>query len=70
MKRTPVDSSNLDSIGYDTGMRTLKIEFNTGSVYQYFDVPEEVYERLLDSASLGSYFHHYIRNKYMNAKVY
>ncbi|MDU4600208.1 MAG: KTSC domain-containing protein, partial [Clostridium sporogenes] len=32
MQRTPVDSSNLSSVGY--GNSTLEIEFHSGKVYR------------------------------------
>lgn len=39
MKRIPVSSSNLASVGYDETSQTLEIGFLHGGVYQYFDVP-------------------------------
>ncbi len=44
MDRTPVSSSNLASVGYDSESMVLEIEFLNGSVYQYFDAPENEYE--------------------------
>lgn len=56
MKRQSVDSSNLASVGYDAAKEILEIEFNHGGVYQYFDVPESVYNELMDADSHGRYF--------------
>jgi hypothetical protein len=56
MLRTPVNSSNLVSIGYDAERKVLEIEFNTGSVYQYNGVPESVYRGLMSASSHGQYF--------------
>ena len=39
MNRTPVNSSNVSSVGYDPTSLTLEVEFHGGAVYQYFDVP-------------------------------
>jgi len=39
MKRQPVESSNLASVGYDAARQILEIEFNHGGIYQYYDVP-------------------------------
>lgn len=55
MQREPVDSSNIDSIGYDAGERILEVEFRNGGVYRYLDVPEEIYTALNESASVGSF---------------
>lgn len=56
MNRQSVESSNLASIGYDAENEILEIEFNHGGVYQYFDVPENVYEELMNADSHGQYF--------------
>jgi hypothetical protein len=69
MKRQSVDSSNLASVGYDEENETLEIEFNHGGVYQYFDVPKEEYEALMNASSLGSYFFHNIRDGYEYSKI-
>lgn len=61
MERTYVTSSNIASIGYDADQMILEVEFNYGSVYQYFDVPESVYEGLMAADSHGKYFDTYVK---------
>ena len=61
MNRTPVSSSNLASVGYDAGTRTLEIEFLGGSIYQYSGVPEAVYRGLMTASSHGSYFDAHVK---------
>lgn len=61
MKRVPVQSSNIASVGYDPASSTLEIEFHSGGVYQYSGVSSEVYEGLMNASSKGSYFHHNIK---------
>jgi hypothetical protein len=56
MNRTAVSSSNLASVGYDAAQRILEIEFLTGSIYQYFNVPQSVYAGLMAAESHGRYF--------------
>ena len=56
MKREPVQSSNLKSVGYDVDTQILEIEFHDGRIYQYSDVPEYEYERLMTARSHGKYF--------------
>ena len=41
MLREPVDSSVIASMGYAADRQILEIEFRTGDVYRYFDVPVE-----------------------------
>jgi hypothetical protein len=69
MKRETASSSNLRSIGYDISTQTLEIEFNSGGVYQYFHVPENVYTGLMDASSHGRYFNHFIRDEYPTRRV-
>jgi hypothetical protein len=47
----------------------LEVEFNHGGIYQYFDVPENVYEELMNADSHGVYFSENIRNVYKYQKV-
>ncbi|WP_101294553.1 KTSC domain-containing protein [Halegenticoccus soli] len=62
--RTPVESSSLKSVGYDPDDETLEIEFHSGGVYRYRDVPRRVYQELLSASSHGSYFHEHVRGQY------
>lgn len=58
-----VGSSNLSGAGYDSETKELRIEFaKSGAVYAYFDVPDTVYQGLLDAPSAGEYFDGFIRN--------
>ena len=68
MKRIPVRSSNLISVGYDSDLMILEIEFENG-VYQYMDVPEDIYDGLMNTSSKGNYFHKHIKSKYHYRQV-
>lgn len=69
MNRTPVTSSNILSIGYDQQSATLEVEFTSGDVYRYFDVPEPLYRHFLDSSSHGQFLNDNIRYSYRYQKV-
>jgi hypothetical protein len=69
MNRTPVSSSNVASIGYDPSTLTLEVEFTNGSIYQYFDVPEMVYQEFMRAGSKGQFLHTNIKNNYRYTKV-
>jgi hypothetical protein len=69
MKRQQVESSNLASIGYDAENEILEVQFNHGGVYQYFDVPENVYEELMNADSHGRYFVANIKDDYEYQKI-
>lgn len=64
MKRQSVESSNLASVGYDEAKQILEIEFNHGAIYQYHDVPSDVFDELMDAESHGRYFVHNIKDDY------
>jgi hypothetical protein len=62
-------STVISSIHYDDVMATLKIIFVSGKVYDYKDVPKEVYDALKSSGSKGVYFNQHIKDKYQFEKV-
>ncbi|GAF93205.1 unnamed protein product [marine sediment metagenome] len=64
MKRRRVDSTNITSIGYDERTKILEIEFNSGSTYQYNNVPVSEYIKLINADSVGKHFHQNIKNNY------
>lgn len=55
MKLEPVESSMIQSAGYDEESYTLEVVFNSGKTYRYFEVPKIVYLELMESDSKGSY---------------
>ena len=69
MERQPVTSSNLAEVGYDPELETLEVQFRHGSVYQYFNVPAFMYERLMSADSLGRFFNAEIKGHYPEAKI-
>lgn len=69
MNRTSVVSSDIKSTGYDFTMRILEIEFNSGGIYQYFNVPESIYGGFMSASSHGKYFHEFIKDQYSNKRV-
>lgn len=68
IKRIQVASSNIASVGYDKVSQVMEIEFHHGAIYQYFEVPEKVYEELLSSAAIGSFFMNEIKSKFEHQK--
>ncbi|MEW6081858.1 MAG: KTSC domain-containing protein [Bacillota bacterium] len=69
MNRTPVTSSSVASIGYDSNTMTLEVEFTSGSIYQYYDVPENVYQEFMRASSKGQFLHANIRHNYRYTKL-
>ena len=69
MDRQSVESSNLAEVGYDSDLETLEVQFKSGGIYQYFNVPAFMYERLMSADSLGRFFNAEIKGHYPEAKV-
>jgi hypothetical protein len=77
MKLVTVKSSNIAQVGYDEAvgislnqepMSVLRVVFANGLVYDYYRVPKEVYEELLEADSAGIYFHKNIKKRYVFEK--
>lgn len=64
MKREPSESSNIASVGYDRDTKTLEVEFRSGKVYRYADVPHAVFEEFRVGGYRGGHFHKNIRSLY------
>lgn len=64
-----VISSNVDIVGYDPETSILSLEFKDGGVYNYFDVPINVFRNLKRAASKGKFCHRRIYPFYDYEKV-
>lgn len=64
MVRVAVESSTMVSVGYEKKGRILEIEFRSGAVYEYLDVPAVVHKELMEAESKGRYFNAEIRDTY------
>ncbi|MFC7044661.1 KTSC domain-containing protein [Halobacteriaceae archaeon GCM10025711] len=69
MKRTPVSSSIIESVGYDPDSQVLEIEFKEGGVYRYTGVPESVYNGLMSVDSHGTYHAEHVKHSYPFERV-
>jgi hypothetical protein len=67
--RDHVESSSLQSVGYDAENETLEIEFRNGRVYQFYEVPGHVYEDLMAAGSHGKYFAQNIKNRFRYSRL-
>lgn len=64
MDWTPLDSSNLNAMRYDTESKLLQVRFNSGRTYAYKDVPQDVADGLASAGSPGRYFNSSIKNTF------
>ncbi len=68
MRREKVNSSSLESVGFDAATNELEIAFRAGGVYRYA-VPRRIYRELMQASSLGAFFARRIRHAYPGWKV-
>jgi lysyl-tRNA synthetase class 2 len=57
-------SAVIKSFDYDPQKKILRVEFASGSVYKYHDIPESLYKELQNAPSKGQYFNAQIRDKF------
>jgi hypothetical protein len=69
LERTPVVSSDLASVGYDAKSKILEIEFHSGGLYRYFEVPKDVFDQLLAAESKGRFFAAHIREHFRFERI-
>ena len=69
LKRLPVQSRILRSIGYDENTKILELEFQTGVIYHYLRVPQKIYRNLVKSDEIYKYFSEKIRPQYQAKRV-
>lgn len=69
VKRDQVSSSNIVSVGYDASSETLEIEFLGGSVYQYYNVPQSIFDAFKSAPSAGKFFAYQIKNAFPYSRV-
>lgn len=69
MLKVYVDSSNLVWVNYNKATKVLTVSFKNGSVYEYYNVPEDIYNNLLDAPSKGSYHAKNIKYSFEYKKI-
>ncbi|MCQ3914459.1 MAG: KTSC domain-containing protein [Mycoplasmoidaceae bacterium] len=62
-------SSWIESYGYDEKKKKLYLQFASGPIYAYIDVPNKVYKGFVEAESKGKYHNKYLINSYKCKKV-
>jgi len=62
-------STVISTINYDADTSTLRITFVSGLIYDYKNVPEEIYYALKTSGAKGIYLNQHIKGKYPFEKI-
>lgn len=69
IRREPVPSTAVATIGYSKRLHALEIEFVNGAIYRYLDVPLSVYRGLLAAQSKARFYDENIRGRYHSVHV-
>ena len=64
-----VASRDLYSVDYDRTTHILTIQFRSGGLYEYLNVPEIIFNQLLNAGSKGRYFHAFIKDRYQYRRL-
>ena len=62
-------SSRILKRSYIKSKKLLTITFNSGAIYEYYDVPMEVTDGIIQADSLGKYFDKNIKGIYNYRRV-
>lgn len=63
------ESSNIARFRYDEANQVLTVEFKNGGAYNYFDVPETVFEQMKAAPSKGRFLAQSIKGVYRYARL-
>ena len=63
------ESSNIARFAYDEPSHILKIEFKNGGLYDYFDVPQPVFEGMQHASSKGQFLAQQIKGSFRYARA-
>jgi hypothetical protein len=66
---TKVKSSMVYAVGYDRMTKELEVVFRKGGIWIYEEVPEDEYERMISSDSIGSYMRSCILDCYEGDQI-
>ncbi|MCO5946486.1 KTSC domain-containing protein [Mucilaginibacter flavidus] len=62
-------SSVVAEMEYNEPASTLRITYTSGNVYDYKDVPPEVFEEMKEADSKGTFLNYRIKDKYRYKRV-
>ena len=66
-------SSTIHKLDYNEKEKVMEIEFRSGNVYRYYNVPPrmwKIFQLYIEcEGSAGSFFNEYIRNQFTSEKI-
>lgn len=66
-------SSTIHKVDYNEKEKSLEIEFRSGNIYRYYDVPPrmwKIFQLYIEcEGSPGSFFNEYVKNQFTSEKI-
>ena len=62
-------STVISDFSYDPATSILRVVFQSGNIYDYANVPQEVYNEMKSSFSKGSFLNQHVKGNYSCTKV-
>jgi KTSC domain len=69
MHRFPVPSKEITQVGYQEDSEILEIQFVKGGIYQFFNVPSNVFDEFMKAPSKEGYYHSKIGERFPCSRV-
>jgi hypothetical protein len=69
MKWHDVASSSLSRVAYEPSSMVMSVEFHNGTVYEYFDIPQTLFEQLVAAGSAGQFLVQNVKGTYRYARA-
>ena len=66
---TSPESSNVERFKYNESDKVLSVEFKGGVTYNYFDIPDSVFEQMKAAPSKGQFLAQQIKGTYRYARA-
>jgi KTSC domain len=63
------ESGTISRLGYDDASRILTVEYKHGGIYNYFEVPQHVFDQMIASGSKGQFLTQQIKGVYRYARA-
>jgi KTSC domain-containing protein len=63
------ESSTIVRIGYDDEAMVMTVEFKSGGIYNYFDVPQHVFDGIRTAPSKGQFLAQQVKGNFRYART-
>ncbi|KOY87248.1 hypothetical protein AD998_14795 [bacterium 336/3] len=68
MENEKIDSSMIAFVSYKKNEQILEVTFQNQTIYEYYKVPEELYEQFMEASSKGQFMNQHIIGNYEYAR--